>query len=186
MTDNCDTPVLGIAAYSGTGKTTLLVKLLPILKQRGIRLAVVKHAHHSFDIDHKGKDSYEIRMAGASQVLISSKERWALMVEREPDDEEDRDLHDLMHHLDHTKLDLILVEGFKPVKMPKIEINRPSLGKPCLYENDGNVIAIATDETDKFDCDLPLLDLDDVNGIADFIISNFFDNNNFNNRISNG
>ncbi len=185
MTETNDTPVLGIAAYSGTGKTTLLVKLLPILTARGVRVAVVKHAHHSFDIDHPGKDSYEIRMAGASQMLISSKDRWALMVEREAE-EADSDLEELMQHLDHSKLDLILVEGFKPASMPKIELNRPSLRKPILHENDPDVIAIATDEADKFDVSLPLLDIADADAIADFIIRYFFDNTHLNNRISNG
>jgi molybdopterin-guanine dinucleotide biosynthesis protein MobB len=108
------------------------------------------------------------------------------MVERQPDDEEDRDLHDLMNHLDHSKLDLILVEGFKPVKMPKIELNRPSLRKPSLHENDDSVIAIATDEPDKFSVALPILDLGDANAIADFIIGYFFDNTKLTNRISNG
>ncbi|HEY5701960.1 MAG TPA: molybdopterin-guanine dinucleotide biosynthesis protein B, partial [Gammaproteobacteria bacterium] len=98
------TPVLGIAAYSGTGKTTLLVKLIPLLAARGIRVGLIKHAHHNFDIDQKGKDSYELRKAGASQMLIGSASRWALIVETDPSHE--NTLQDLIQYLDHDNLDL--------------------------------------------------------------------------------
>ena len=161
-------PILGFAAWSGTGKTTLLIRLLPLLKARGLRVAVVKHAHHSFDIDHPGKDSYELRQAGAAQMLIGSRQRWALMVENV--DDEDWSLHDLIRHLDTEALDLILVEGYKPEHIPKIEVNRPSLGKPLLYRDDPSVIAIATDDAGSISTDLPLLDMNRPQEVADFVI----------------
>ncbi len=162
-------PILGFAAWSGTGKTTLLVRLLPLLKARGLRVAVVKHAHHGFDIDHPGKDSYELRQAGATQMLIGSRQRWALMVENV--DDADWSLSDLIRHLDMRSLDLILVEGYKPERIPKIEINRPSLGKPLLYQNDPSVIAIATDDAAAISTDLPLLDMNKPQEVADFILT---------------
>jgi len=162
-------PILGIAAWSGTGKTTLLIRLLPLLKARGLRVAVVKHAHHSFDIDHPGKDSYELRQAGAAQMLIGSRQRWALMVENV--DNEDWSLNDLVRHLDTNNLDLILVEGYKPERIPKIEINRPSLGKPLLYRDDPSVIAIATDDAAAITTALPLLDMNRPEKVAEFILN---------------
>jgi len=164
-------PVLGFAAWSGTGKTTLLIRLLPLLKARGLRVAVVKHAHHSFDIDHPGKDSYELRQAGAAQMLIGSRQRWALMVENA--DDEDWSLSDLIQHLDVSRLDLILVEGYKPERIPKIEIHRPSLGKPLLYRDDPSVIAIATDDAAAITTDLPVLDLNEAEEIVEFILTRF-------------
>ena len=161
-------PTLGFAAYSGTGKTTLLTQLIPLLRERGIRLAVVKHAHHEFDIDKPGKDSYELRKAGAVQTLIASKRRWALVTESTPESEPT--LADLVARLDHAALDLILVEGFKHVAFPKIELHRARLGKPFLFPDDRSVIAIACDDTDLPDAgSLPLLDLNDPSQIAEFI-----------------
>ncbi|MFL6712642.1 MAG: molybdopterin-guanine dinucleotide biosynthesis protein B, partial [Sulfurifustis sp.] len=112
-------PILGIAAYSGTGKTTLLRKILPQLRGRGLRVAVVKHAHHSFDTDVPGKDSYELRKAGAVQMLVASRHRWALITET--GDANEPRLDELLGQLDQSNLDLILVEGFKAEAFPKIE-----------------------------------------------------------------
>lgn len=164
------TPVLGFAAFSGTGKTTLLKKLIPLLKAKGLRIGMVKHAHHQFDIDKPGKDSYELRKAGAEQMLIASQRRWALMVET-PEQQDDPNLDELLQQLDHSKLDLVLVEGFKHVPFAKIELHRPSLGKPLLFSEDDNIIAIATDQLDTIKTDLPLLDINKPEKIVDFILS---------------
>ena len=159
-------PVLGFSAYSGTGKTTLLVKLLPLLKQRGIRVAMIKHAHHDFDIDKPGKDSYELRKAGAEQMLIASNQRWALMVENAMGD--DPSLVSLVNKLDHATCDLVLVEGFRHLAFEKIELHRPSLGKDKIFCNDKNIIAVASDEPVDTQT-LPLLDINDPETLADFI-----------------
>jgi len=172
-----DVPVLGFAAYSGTGKTTLLVNLIPLLKQHGLEVGVIKHAHHTFEIDQVGKDSYKIRKAGASQMLIGSKERWALMVEQKETDQTMR-LQEYISHLDHTKLDLILVEGFKPESIPKIELYRPSLGNPLLCKSDESIVAIATDADITEELNLTVLDLNNHAEIVQFIIETFFSKNN--------
>lgn len=164
-------PLVGFAAYSGTGKTTLLTKLIAIFKSQGLRVGIVKHAHHTFEIDYPGKDSYELRQAGANQVLIGSKKRWALMVEMD----EDQD-HPLEHHVSHLlteHLDLILVEGFKPLAIPKIELHRPSLGKPLLFPEDDSIIAIACDGVLPVSTSLPVMDLNQTDAIAQFIIDRF-------------
>jgi molybdopterin-guanine dinucleotide biosynthesis protein MobB len=158
-------PVLGFAAYSGTGKTTLLVKLLPILKEAGIRVALVKHAHHDFDIDIPGKDSYELRKAGAGQVLVASARRRALV--REMTTEAEPQLEELVSELDLDEVDLVLVEGFRHVAFPKIELHRPSLNRDLISVHDTNVIAIASDE--MIDTRLPLLDINQPEAIAHFI-----------------
>lgn len=159
-------PVLGFAAYSGTGKTTLLVKLLPLLRQRGLRIAMIKHAHHDFDIDKPGKDSYELRKAGASQMLVASNKRWALMTEKH--NGEDPRLEDLINVLNLEECDLVLVEGFRHVSFSKIELHRPSLHKDLIYPEDESVIAIASDEKIAA-ANLPLLDLNEPQEVADFI-----------------
>jgi len=161
-------PVIGFAAISGTGKTTLLLKLIPILRGRGLRVGLIKRAHHSFDTDKPGKDSYELRKAGASQVLIGSDRRWALVVENEPPIEADP--FDLVHKLHGETLDLILVEGFKSSALPKIELHRPVLGHPLLAATDPYVIAVATDEPQRLHIALPILDLNDPGDIAEFIV----------------
>ena len=137
-------PVLGFAAYSGTGKTTLLVSLIPLLKQQGVRVAMVKHAHHEFDIDIPGKDSYELRKAGADQVLVASDRRRALV--REMATPAEPRLEELVKKLDLDEVDLVLVEGFRHMPFPKIELHRPSLQKDLIFPNDANVIAVAADE----------------------------------------
>ncbi|HKQ31460.1 MAG TPA: molybdopterin-guanine dinucleotide biosynthesis protein B, partial [Burkholderiales bacterium] len=143
MLDQFPVPLLGIAAYSGTGKTTLLRQLLPLLRAHGLRVAIVKHAHHSFDTDIPGKDSYELRKAGATQMLVASRHRWALVAET--GDDAEPNLEKLLSRLDHTNLDLVLVEGFKSERFRKIELHRPSLGNPLLHPLDQSIIAIATD-----------------------------------------
>lgn len=162
-------PLVGFCAYSGTGKTTLLRKLIPALKSTGLRIGVVKHAHHAFDIDHPGKDSYELRHAGAEQMLIASSKRIAFIKERSKSGDEPQ-LEEALACLDAGELDLVLVEGFKKEPFPKIELHRPELGKPLMFPNDGNIIAIAVDAplpTDEVH--IPCLDINDVDGIAGFI-----------------
>jgi molybdopterin-guanine dinucleotide biosynthesis protein MobB len=162
-------PILGFAAYSGTGKTTLLLKLLPLLKAKGLRIAMLKHTHHDFDIDKPGKDSYRLREAGAEQMLVASSQRFALMVETGNYDEPC--LAELLPKLDQKNLDLILVEGFKHEKIPKIELHRPSLGKDFLFTNDKDIIAIASDES-LLQVKIPVLNLHNPQQIVDFIMLN--------------
>lgn len=174
MTDDLETirypkPVLGFAAYSGTGKTTLLVKLLPILKQHGLRVAMVKHAHHTFDVDKPGKDSYELRQAGASPMLISSSRRIALMIDK--DQEEEPDLQDLLSYINPERIDLVLVEGFKQWPFAKIELHRPALGKPLIFPDDNNIIAIAHDAALEEQADIPVMDINNIEQIAEFVLN---------------
>lgn len=164
-------PLVGLAAYSGTGKTTLLSKLITYFREIGLRVGVIKHAHHSFEIDYPGKDSYELRKSGASQVLIGSRKRWALIVDREMENEVGFD--EYLQNLDQDTLDIILVEGFKPEAIPKIELYREELKKPFLFTNDESIIAIATDSKNKIPTDLPVLDLNQPVQIAEFIIERF-------------
>jgi molybdopterin-guanine dinucleotide biosynthesis adapter protein len=159
-------PVLGFVGYSGSGKTTLLCNLLPLLSARGLRIAVIKHAHHGFDIDHPGKDSYVLRKAGARQTLVASASRWALMTERESPQEPR--LSELMPRLYLGSLDLVLVEGFKHELIPKIEVHRPALGHPLLFPHDAGIVAVAADAV------LPaasvlVLDLNSPEQVAAFI-----------------
>lgn len=166
--NNTRLPILGLAAFSGTGKTTLLVKLLAVLRARGYRVGVVKHAHHSFEIDKPGKDSYELRKAGAVQTLVGSRRRWALVAETE--EEREPRLDDLLRHLDQDALDFILVEGFKGERFPKIELHRPGLGHPLLHPDDDSIIAIASDAPLSMKTSLPVLDLNQPEGIVDFAV----------------
>ena len=164
-----EVPVIGFAAFSGTGKTTLLTRLLPLLKAGGLRIGVIKHSHHRFEIDKPGKDSYELRKAGAEQMLISSPHRWALVVEK--DQGREPRLAEELNRLDQGALDLILVEGFKQESFPKIELYRPTLGKPALYPEDPDIIAVATDGDLREPTELPVLDLNDVHAIAEFVLA---------------
>jgi molybdopterin-guanine dinucleotide biosynthesis protein MobB len=159
-------PVLGFAAFSGTGKTTLLKQLIPQLAERGIRLGVIKHAHHNFDIDKPGKDSFELRKAGARQMLVASSRRWALMTET--GDHNEPQLDYLLGRLDPDGIDLVLVEGFKHVPFPRIELHRPSLNYPMLHPDDPGIIAVASD-TPLDTGGLTWLDLNDVGAIAAFV-----------------
>lgn len=167
MLSSLHIPVLGFAAFSGTGKTTLLKQLLPLLRAQGLRIGMIKHAHHDFDIDQPGKDSWELRKAGAEQMLIASGRRWALMVE-EPQDG-DPDLFRMLGRLETERLDLVLVEGFKRVAFPKIELHRPSTGRPLIYPEDDSVIAFASDEPPPAALTIPFLDLNDPPAIAAFV-----------------
>ncbi|WP_046224283.1 bifunctional molybdopterin-guanine dinucleotide biosynthesis adaptor protein MobB/molybdopterin molybdotransferase MoeA [Vibrio sp. ECSMB14106] len=158
-------PLLGFAAYSGTGKTTVLEALLPLLTNAGLKVGVLKHAHHDFDVDKPGKDSYRLRKAGANQMLIASRNRHVMMTET-PKAEADFDY--LLTRFDTNTLDLILVEGCKNIAFPKIELHRDEVGKPWLYPNDDNIIAIAADS--KVESDLPQMTISDLEAIRDFII----------------
>lgn len=159
-------PLLAIAAWSGTGKTTLLKRLIPELCRRGIRPGLIKHTHHDMDVDKPGKDSYELRKAGAAQTLVASQQRWALMTETP--DEDELDLAFLASRMDTSKLDLILVEGFKHEETAKIVLFRRDAGHSQEeLVIDSHVIAVASDT--PVDVDVPLLGINDINQIADFI-----------------
>ena len=170
-------PVVGFAAYSGSGKTSLLTRLLPLLRRRGLRVGMVKHAHHTFEVDTPGKDSYELRKAGAQQMLVASRSRWALMVEtaRCDDDGAEPQLAELIARLDQASLDLILVEGFKDEQFPKIEVHRPERGLPPLFPGAPSIVAVATNGTLPVEPAIPVLDLDDAPGIVAFIVTRFLD-----------
>ena len=156
--------VFGIAGWSGSGKTTLLEKLIPQFTARGLKVAVIKHAHHGFDIDRPGKDSYRHREAGASEVLLSCNDRWALMHERR--DRSDVTLDELLARL--APCDLVLVEGFKQEPIPKLEVHRPENGKPPLFPGRSDIVGVAS--TGEIATSLPCLALDDVAAIADFVM----------------
>jgi len=159
--------LLGIAGWSGSGKTTLLRALIPALRAQGLRIATIKHAHHNFDLDTPGKDSYAHRRAGAGEVLVSSARRWALIHEHETDAEEPA-LGALLGKL--APCDLVLVEGFKRERHPKLEIHRPALGKPLLAGEVPNVVAIASDAALP-DAPAPLVDLNDIDAVAETVLA---------------
>ena len=155
---------LGIAGYSGSGKTTLIEKVIPLLVAEGLRVSLIKHAHHEFDIDQPGKDSYRHRHAGCAEVLVSSSKRWALMHElrgaAEPSLQEQLKLF--------SPCDLVIVEGYKAEAIPKIEVHRRASHTPLLYPEDPNVVAVATDE--PLETSLPQIDVDDAGAVARFIV----------------
>ena len=155
--------LIGFAGWSGSGKTTLVTAVLPVLIARGWRVSTIKHAHHGFDLDQPGKDSHRHREAGASEVLIASERRWAIMHELRGAPEPE--LEELLRHL--SPVDLVIVEGFKRAGYPKIEVHRPAVGKPPLWPEDPNIIAVATDA--PLATQLPLLPLGEPDAIADFI-----------------
>ena len=156
--------ILGIAGYSGSGKTTLIEKVVPVLVREGLRVSLVKHAHHEFDVDQPGKDSYRHRHAGCTEVLVSSSKRWALMHELRGAAEPS--LQEQLKHL--APCDLVIVEGYKAEPIPKIEVHRRAGHTPLLFPEDPNVVAIATDE--PLETKLPQVDLDDAEALAQFII----------------
>ena len=158
--------IFGLAGWSGSGKTTLVIRLLPELNGRGITVSTVKHAHHNFDIDKPGKDSYEHRRAGATEVMVSSANRWALMHEHRGGPEPNLDA--LTAHM--SPVDLLLVEGFKRYGHAKMEIYRPTNGKPLLCVDDPHIVAVASDVALP-QVMVPVLDLYDVPAIADFIVA---------------
>jgi molybdopterin-guanine dinucleotide biosynthesis protein B len=156
--------VIGLAGWSGSGKTTLLVKLLPALIARGLAVSTLKHAHHAFDVDQPGKDSYNHRLAGAREVLISSANRWALMHELRGAAEPT--LAELVLHL--SPVDLVIVEGFKSETHAKLEVHRAEVGKPLLHPNDPNIVALASDVRPP-NFRLPFADLNDIEAITDLV-----------------
>jgi molybdopterin-guanine dinucleotide biosynthesis protein B len=163
-------PVIGFAAYSGTGKTTLLTRLIPLLTRRGLRVGLIKHAHHSFDVDSPGKDSYELRRSGAERVLVTSSKRWALMVELPESEQHDPLLVEALAAFPPRGLDLLIVEGFKHEAFPKIELRRSANPEPPIAPDDPNVIAIASDRPGDVAGDLPALDLNRPEEIAQFVV----------------
>ncbi len=164
-------PILGFAAASGTGKTTLLTQLLPLLKNAGLRVGLIKHSHHDFEIDHVGKDSFELRKAGATPVVLVSKYRRAVIEEFE--NQIEPNLTEQIALFNPTETDLILVEGFRHEAFAKIELHRTELNKPLLYLHDNHIIAIATDTVLK--THLPQLNLNQPAEIADFILHTFLE-----------
>jgi molybdopterin-guanine dinucleotide biosynthesis adapter protein len=156
--------VIGIAGYSGSGKTTLIEKLIPVFVREGLRVSLIKHAHHEFDVDRPGKDSYRHRQAGCMEVLVTSDQRWALMHELRGAAEPR--LQDQLKHL--SPCDLVIVEGFKSEPIPKIETHRRENDSPLLHKEDPHVIAVATDE--PLETKLPQFGLDDVEAIARFLL----------------
>src|SRR5438093_13465535 len=157
--------IIGLAGWSGSGKTTLLAKVIPRIVARGLKVSTLKHAHHGFDVDQPGKDSPTHRMAGASEVLVSSAMRWALVHEW-------RGQAELVLGALLTKLrpvDLVVVEGYKAEPHPKLEVYRAAVGKPLLHPNDPAIVAIASDELLPA-ARIPVVDLDDVERIADILI----------------
>lgn len=157
--------VIGLAGWSGAGKTTLLTKLIPELTRRGVSVSTLKHAHHVFDVDKPGKDSFLHREAGASEVLVSSGRRWALMHELR--DEAEPDLPDLLVKL--SPVDLVIVEGYKRSAIPKIEVYRDANGKPPLHPGEPAIVAVASDAPFP-DAGRPVLDLDDIRIVADAVL----------------
>jgi len=161
--------IIGFAAFSGSGKTTLVRGIIPLLQREGNRIGVIKHAHHNFTVDTPGKDSYELRDAGAEQVLIASRQRLAWV--KETRQEEEPKLADLLPYYAGQGLDLIIVEGFKREPFPKIEVHRSSLHRPLLASSDPHIIAVATDTPDSLSVDdADILNLDNHHEIADFIL----------------
>jgi molybdopterin-guanine dinucleotide biosynthesis adapter protein len=156
--------VLGIAGWSGSGKTTLIAKLIPLLVARGLKVATIKHAHHSFDVDQPGKDSYAMRAAGASEVIVSSARRWVQM--HELGTETEATLRTLLGRI--TPCDLVLVEGYKTERHPKLEVFRRSVGMPALHLSDPRVVGVAADQSFP-DATIPVLDLDDTAAIAELV-----------------
>lgn len=156
--------IFGLAGWSGSGKTTLLTALIPELVRRGVSVSTIKHAHHEFDVDKPGKDSWLHRQAGASEVMVASSRRFALMHELR--DAPEPSLGELVARM--APVDLLLVEGFKREPHPKLEVHRPSVGKPFLYPDDPHIVAIVCDV--GLAAPLPVLPLADIAGIADFIL----------------
>jgi molybdopterin-guanine dinucleotide biosynthesis adapter protein len=157
--------VFGFAGYSGSGKTTLIEQVIPLLVEQGIRVSLVKHAHHAFDVDKPGKDSYRHRKAGASEVMLTSAQRWVLM--HEVGDQPEPELSLQLSRM--SPCDIVLVEGFKKQPIPKLEIHRRAHGAPFLHLQDPHIIGIATDEV--VDVAMPQFALDDYPGIAAFVLA---------------
>ncbi len=158
--------IVGLAGWSGSGKTTLITKLIPRLIVRGVKVSTLKHAHHGFDLDQPGKDSFFHRAAGATEVIISSARRWAILHELR--EEPEWDLRGLVAKM--SPVDLVLVEGFKRDTFPKLEIHRADNGKPLIHPEDPHIVAIATDTTLP-QAKVPVIDLNDIEAIADLLLA---------------
>lgn len=158
--------VIGITGWSGSGKTTLIVNLIPILAQRGLRIATLKHAHHAFDVDQPGKDSYEHRKAGAGEVIVSSARRWVQM--HEVGNGTEATLAELLQRL--SPCELVLIEGYKTERHPKLEVFRGANGKPPLHPDDNRIVGVASDQPFP-GCSVPVVDLDNLPAIADLVSS---------------
>jgi len=156
--------VFGFAGFSGSGKTTLIERLIPLFVSRGLRVSLIKHAHHTFDVDQPGKDSYRHRHAGASEVLITSSRRWVLMHELRGESEPP--MEELLKHI--SPCDLLLVEGFKRAAIPKIEVYRSVVGEPLLHPHDPHIVAVASDG--PVPTQLPQLDLNQPEVVGDFLL----------------
>ena len=156
--------IIGLAGWSGCGKTTLLTKLIPRLVARGLAISTVKHAHHAFDLDQPGKDSHSHRMAGASEVLVGSAARWALVHELRGAAEPT--LRELLGKL--ARVDLVIVEGYKREPHPKLEVYRAAVRKPLLHPDDPHIVAIASDQ--PVPAGVPVVALDNLEAIADIIL----------------
>ena len=157
--------IIGHAGWSGSGKTTLITKLIPRLIARGLKVSTLKHAHHGFDLDQPGKDSFFHRAAGATEVIVSSSRRFAILHELR--EEQEWDLRDLVGKM--SAVDLVLVEGYKRDAFPKLEIHRAANGKPLIHPDDPHIIAIAAD-TKLPTAKVPVVDLNDIEVIADLAI----------------
>ncbi|MEX0694266.1 MAG: molybdopterin-guanine dinucleotide biosynthesis protein B [Rhodospirillales bacterium] len=156
--------IFGFAGWSGSGKTTLVKALIPVLIERGLKISTIKHTHHNFDIDRPGKDSFEHRAAGAHEVVITGAARWALLHENRGEPEPDIDA--MLSRM--SPVDLVIIEGFKSYPHPKIEVYRPEIGKPMICTDEPSVVAVAS--TAELDINVPRLDLNDVEAIADFVV----------------
>lgn len=156
--------IFGFAGYSGSGKTTLIEQLIPLFVKRGLKVSLIKHAHHTFDVDQEGKDSYRHRHAGCSEVLVTSSRRWALMSELRGAAEPT--LKEQMERL--SPCDLLLVEGFKHEPIPKLEVYRAEVGEAMIHPHDANIVAVASDA--KVDTPLPQLDLNKPEAVAEFVL----------------
>jgi molybdopterin-guanine dinucleotide biosynthesis protein B len=157
--------IIGLAGWSGSGKTTLLAKVIPRIVAKGLKVSTIKHAHHGFDIDQPGKDSHTHRMAGASEVIVSSMRRWAIVHELRGDAE--LTLAEIIDKI--SPVDLVIVEGYKREHHPKLEVHRAALGKPLIYPDDRNVVAIACDAPLPA-ARIPVLHLDEVDAIAEMML----------------
>lgn len=160
--------VFGVVGWSGSGKTTLVTGLIPELVGRGLTVSTVKHTHHDIDIDKPGKDSHRHREAGATEVLVTSPKRWALIHELR--EAAEPDMEALIRRM--AAVDLVLIEGFKSHRFAKLEVHRPAVGKPLLAATDPTVVAVASDEALP-DLILPVLPLSDIGAIAGFIMTHF-------------
>ncbi len=156
--------VFGFAGYSGSGKTTLIENIIPVLVKRGLRVSLVKHAHHAFDVDQPGKDSYRHRQAGASEVMLTSARRWILM--HENTDQPEPELPEQLARM--SPCDIVLIEGFKKQPIPKLEIHRKAHNVPFLFDGDPHIVGIATDEL--LQTELPLFGLNDYEALSAFVL----------------